>query len=347
MVLALTLLVPAAALGGPPRYVILTSPAKRVEAVFTSDFTAPELKATEWVIVAARPPELPGQTDVSVSAEPGAREDKELSDLKRPILVWRIPANDDSLKTHVRVRVKTEATLLERRLVERERALAAGVKPPKVTPLAEGERKLFLAPTPRLNHDAQDFQDWLKANKLRRGSKEADVDFALRAFQVVREKFTYRFPIGHDGKATSMCKAGKGDCGCMSTVFVCACRANGIPARELVGRWAASAKGDDIKIHVKAEFYAENVGWVPVDVTQGNGTPGKDGLTFFGNDPGDFLVMHLDGDLEVDAIHFGRVPAFRLQGVARWATASGGNWDKSEAKEDWQVKTSPPPGRRK
>jgi transglutaminase-like putative cysteine protease len=335
-------LAPAVALGGP-QYALQTSPAKKVEAVFTWEINAPQLQATEWVVVVAQPPELPGQTDVSISAEPDAKQDKEGSDLQQPILVWRIPADSDKLKTHVHIRVKTEATLVERHLV----ALPPGAKAPKVAALAEDERKLFLASTSRLNHDAQDFQDWLDANKLRLGAKETDVDFARRVFLVIREKFTYKRPFDHDGKATSTCKAGKGDCGCISTVFVCACRANGIPARELCGRWAESAKRDDSKVHCKAEFYAENVGWVPVDPTLGMNTRGPAALQFFGNDPGNFVVMHLDGDVKVDSIHFGVVTSPRLQGVMDWAKASGGNFDKSETKEDWQVKTSPPTKRPK
>jgi len=51
--------------------------------------------------------------------------------------------------------------------------------------------------------------------------------------------------------------------------------------------------------------------------------------------------------VKVDSIHFGVVTSSRLQGVMYWATASGGNFDKSEGKEDWQVKTSPPAKPRK
>jgi transglutaminase-like putative cysteine protease len=342
VVLVLLVLSPATALGGP-QYAVVTSPSKQAEVVFSWELKAPQLRATEWVVVVARPPELPSQAAVSISAEPDATEAKEGSDLRQPVLVWRIPANEDTLKTRVRIRVKMAATLVERRLVR----LAPGAEAPNVAALGEDERTRFLASTARLNHDAPDFQDWLKANTLRRGAREADVDFAARVFQVIRDKFTYKRPFDHDGKATSTCKAGNGDCGCISTVFVCACRANGIPARELCGRWADSATGDDSKVHCKAEFYAENVGWVPVDPTLGMNTPGPAGLRFFGNDPGDFVVMHLDGDLQVDSIHFGVVTASRLQAVMYWARTSGGKFDGSEAREDWQVKQSPPPRRGK
>jgi hypothetical protein len=334
-------LMPAAALGDP-KYALKTSPSKKVEAVFSWDWTTPQFQATEWVIVAARPPELPGQRDVTVSADPHAKEAKEQSDLQQPILVWRIPVTDDKLKTHVHISFKMVATLMERHLVR----LPPGAQVPKVAALGEGERKLFLAATPRLNHDAKEFQDWLNDNKLRRGATEADVDFARSVFLVIRPKFTYQFPAAHDGKATSTCKTGKGDCGCISTVFVCACRANGIPARELCGRWADSAKGDDSKCHCKAEFYAEDVGWVPVDATLGMNKPEKAALQFFGKDPGDFVVWHLDGDVKVDSIHWGVQPSVRLQGVMKWAAAARGNFDKAEDKEDWHVTISPLPKRK-
>jgi hypothetical protein len=190
LALALLVLAPAAALGGP-RYALVTVPSRKVEAVFSWEVKTPQLQATEWVVVAARPPELPGQTDVSVSAAPDAKENKEGSGLRQPILVWRIPANDGKLKTGVQIRVKTEATLFARHLVP----LAPGARAPKVAALGKEERQLFLASTARLNHDATEFRDWLKANKLRRGTRETDIDFALRVFLVIQRKFR---PFGLD-----------------------------------------------------------------------------------------------------------------------------------------------------
>ena len=93
-------------------------------------------------------------------------------------------------------------------------------------------------------------------------------------------------------------QAGKGDCGGLSWVFIRALRANSVPARLLLGRWADSgvpAKDGqpfDGKYHAKAEFFAQGLGWVGVDMSGGVSTGNP--LTCFGNEPGDFVVLDLD-----------------------------------------------------
>ncbi len=57
-----------------------------------------------------------------------------------------------------------------------------------------------------------------------------------------------------------------GECGDYSALFIALCRASGIPARSIVGYWAISGNN---QTHVWAEFYLENIGWIPVDVTIG------------------------------------------------------------------------------
>ena len=98
------------------------------------------------------------------------------------------------------------------------------------------------------------------------------MNFALRLFRTMKQKMVYKRPFEHDGKASSTCQSGQGDCGCLSTVFVCALRANDIPARELVGRLVKSDKPfekSEYGIHARAEFFAEQIGWVPVDPSFG------------------------------------------------------------------------------
>jgi transglutaminase-like putative cysteine protease len=126
-------------------------------------------------------------------------------------------------------------------------------------------------------------------------------------------------------------------------LFVAAMRANGIPARSLVGKWAASMKpgvviGDipNAMQHVKAEFYADGVGWVPVDqsaaVLQDKSA---DELAHFGKDPGDFLAFHVDFELTLDTGPFGR-DTFRSLWFACWPTGTGDANDRRQ-REDWQV----------
>jgi transglutaminase-like putative cysteine protease len=71
-------------------------------------------------------------------------------------------------------------------------------------------------------------------------------------------------------------------------------RASGIPARALYGRYIKDSDKywkDDDTIHVRAEFFAEDVGWVPVDVAAATGNNPDN---YFGQDSGDLLVLHFD-----------------------------------------------------
>lgn len=53
----------------------------------------------------------------------------------------------------------------------------------------------------------------------------------------------------------------KGDCGNLSSVFISLLRIKGIPARHLMGF------RPDGSLHVWADFYVQDHGWIPVDVT--------------------------------------------------------------------------------
>ena len=130
-----------------------------------------------------------------------------------------------------------------------------------------------------------------------------------------------------DRAASHVCKDRKSDCGGLcARLFVTILRANGIPARQLVGRWATSAEplqkiGEVLfnQQHVKAEFYAVGIGWVPVDLSSAvQWDRSSDGLNYFGQDPGDFMVLHLDNMFHVETQVLGRMDIPYLQGVAFW-----------------------------
>src|SRR5207244_13017163 len=103
---------------------------------------------------------------------------------------------------------------------------------------------------------------------------------------------------GLDGRASPVCRAGTTDCGGLSVLFVTILRGNDIPARTLVGRWAQSSKAKDIvgdspyyQTHVKAEFFAEGIGWVPADPASALSEKQGDRMRCLGRDPGNFLTM--------------------------------------------------------
>jgi hypothetical protein len=325
--------------GALPAYRIEMAPAQRVEATLSFEIHTPDLAAEEWEVFVAKLPELPGQSKVSTKLEPRGKEIKEEGPLHRPLLSARYRAETKELKQGMKAQIKYEALLKSRRLVLTP--AAAGV--PGVRALTKEERQAALGTSAHYDFQAKRFQDWLDGQSLRRHKDEDAVAFARRVFQDLAENYTYLYRSEMDREASKVCKAEGSDCGGLSILFVSTLRANGIPARILVGRWAKSAdKGEKLggvpylQTHVKAEFYAERVGWVPVDVSLAvKQKTGK--LWYFGRDEGDFLVFHIDPELAFTTTHFGKKTEPFLQGVAYWVTGSG-SLTKTTTHEDWQVR---------
>jgi transglutaminase-like putative cysteine protease len=82
-------------------------------------------------------------------------------------------------------------------------------------------------------------------------------------YQWVIDHMTYQLVGGLKGAKFAF-ENGYGECGDYSALFVALCRAAGIPARPVVGRWATS---EAVDWHVWAEFYLPGYSWIPVDPT--------------------------------------------------------------------------------
>jgi len=86
---------------------------------------------------------------------------------------------------------------------------------------------------------------------------------AYSIYEWVINHMTYQLVGGLKGAEFAF-ENGYGECGDYSALFVALCRAAGIPARPVAGRWATSEESD---WHVWAEFYLPGYGWIPVDPT--------------------------------------------------------------------------------
>ncbi len=331
---------PAAA--ATPHYKLEVKPAQKIEAVMTLRIKAPNLVAREWLVVAPRAYAMPGQRDVHASLHPAGKAAHDLSPWHRPILLARYPAGKNGSKGTT-VTARYRATLMARKLVP----LKTGEKAQDMQPLPAAERKASLAATARLDYHAPKFQAWLKARHLHRKGGEDDLALGRRIFLAITKSFTYQYPDQCEIKVSVLAPFGKCDCGGMSAVFVAACRANRIPARMRVGRWASSAAPVkpggtyEGQWHVKAEFFVQGIGWVPVDLSSAvafDKTP--QGLQFFGNDPGDFLTLHHDFDLVWDTVYFGKATDCYLQGFD-WRASGSGNFNGMTTTETWVVKKLP------
>jgi hypothetical protein len=317
---------------------------KTILATYTFTVRTPDLTAEEWILVLPQPVDLPSQNILIAAGKPKCEMIADRSLLQQPLLRARVPVGADQPADAAELVVKIRAELFSRRLVSRH-ALAGPVKPARLT---ERDRKLFLRRSGEFDYDRQTFQKWVADRGLRRPQAEGEVAFARRVFQTIAANFTYEYLGAQNRRASHVCAAGKSDCGGLSVLFATVMRSQGVPARTLAGRWAQSAKPGDkvgavayLQEHIKAEFFANGVGWVPVDPSAAvlhDQTPGK--LTYFGTDRGDFLTLHLDNDLMVDTVHFGVRTLRLMQSAAYWATGTG-TVSGAESKENWEVEVLP------
>jgi transglutaminase-like putative cysteine protease len=324
-----------------PRYSLDVRDSQHVVGVVTYTVSCPKLQASEWALYAAAAPELPGQSQVKTTMVPAGVAEKEKSSLARGVLLARFPAKTPALKSAMSAQITYDAMLHARTV----KPLPAGAKPGNVPDLTAAERKRYLVEYGDMDFAQGAFKKWLQTRKLLRGPQEDAVDFARRVFLDIKSKATYDYKPTMDRHASVVCQGEKSDCGGLSTLFVSALRANKIPARALYGRWATSAKPDEklgtvlyYQWHVKAEFFADGVGWVPVDITSALlYDQSKEGVKYFGADPGDFIVFHVDANLELDSQWFGVKPMHSLQIPAWWVTGKGAV-DGDKITEDWKVK---------
>jgi len=276
-------------------YHIETVPAKRIRATMSETQFAPKLEADLWGVLAGCPPECEAQNSVKASLRsidsPQARTVRinDKSPLRQKVFFLSYPPATENQKHTVTVEAVYELTLMSRRLVRGSPATA-------ITPLNHVERAAFLLSAGDADYATTTFRSWLCANGLLRRDGELDLDFARRSFAFIAQRFHYNWVPGSPSKASQVCLQGWSHCGPLSGLFVATMRANGIPARVLVGRWAASSGPPEDRFrdrdHVKAEFFAQSIGWVPVDIssalTQHNVNAN------FGHDNGDFIVMNFD-----------------------------------------------------
>jgi hypothetical protein len=314
---------------------------RMISAAYTYSVLAPNLSAKEWVMFVPQPPNLPSQAVTNARTSPHGSIFKDLSPRHQPLFCARIQAAAPFGDQGITLRLLFDAELFSRRLVQTGSGCSGGRS---VEQLANEERWLSLRPTGQFDYPAKSLQMWSAARGLVRGSDEGEIDFARRVFQTVAVSFHYEFLGEQNRSASYVAQIGKSDCGGLCNLFVALLRAQGVPARTLAGRWSMSANPGQrignvifIQEHVKAEFFAQGVGWVPADLSsavQYDRSPQK--LLHFGNDSGNFVTFHMDSDLTFDTLFFGTKTMTLLQKASYWASGSG-SFDGVTISEDWTV----------
>jgi hypothetical protein len=309
------------------RYRLEIKPAQRVRAVLSIDYAKPDAKVDAWYLYAAEAPDLPSQRDVHTTLSPPGKVVEEASPYHRRVILSKVEGRPE-----VRAALTIEATLMSRHL----RPLPAGRTGPEVKDLSPEQVQEYTRATPWADYDAPRFREWLEKGSLHRQKGETDMAFAHRAFKYLKHHFTYQWPTPSDS-AAKVCATGKSDCGGLSSVFVATMRANGVPARLLGGRWAQSQQKKDYgQWHVKSEFFAKGVGWVPVDSSGAVTDTAGSEFAYFGNDEGDHIAFARDQDYIVNSFVSGQQHVAIFQGVTYWWRGSG-NDKNSREDEHWTV----------
>jgi len=143
--------------------------------------------------------------------------------------------------------------------------------------------QLFTRPEKYVESD--DVRIMSVAEQLQQGKTNPYV-IAGAIYGWVIDNLAYRKVGGLKGAKFAL-ENGYGECGDYSALFTALCRAAGIPARTVVGRWATLIRDD---WHVWAEFYLPGYGWLPVDPT--NADLNKKGRACFGNLDNKRLILH-------------------------------------------------------
>jgi len=162
------------------------------------------------------------------------------------------------------------------RVQTRDRAVDFAARPPEVEKLSPQARKLYTSPTAHMPLDGIVHEKM----KAAIGSARTDVDKARAIYEWVVEN-TFRDPKARGcglGDMKTLLRSGTlgGKCADLNGLYVCLCRAAGLPARDVYGvRVAKSQLGyrslgagtENITKaqHCRAEVYLGDLGWVPVD----------------------------------------------------------------------------------
>jgi hypothetical protein len=325
-------------------YGIRVAKTKTIRGVYSFVIHSPNLAAKEWILFAAQAPELPGQSHTSSRLLPDGQAFRDLSDRHRQLLRAQILVSDETQRHTLRGQIEWQATLYSRNLERREPNVSYSSPPV----LSTSEHRAALAETTTLDYSQDVFQQWLRKHRLHKTANESDLDFGRHAFLAITHALRYDYAELMDRHASHICQTDRADCGGMCALFAATLRANGVPARMLMGRWARSADPHGTldgapyhQQHVKAEFYANGVGWIPVDLSSAvthDKTP--EGLRYFGHDHGDFLTVQLDPDVQVDSVHWGVKSLPLLQSFHYYVTGKG-KLENVTFDRDWQVQTLP------
>jgi hypothetical protein len=274
---------------------------RRVRAKETTRMATSEGNVKGWALTVPLPPELDTQKDVcaylvnETTGQTMGRVTKEGSPLARPILQWEMRARPAE-KNQVTFSYVFEVTTIKQ-------SLRRGKAPQRVQDLPRKEFSQFTRPTEGCNWKSKEFQEWSTKNNMKKAPLERDLAFAARAqhFMIGQTPQEIEGVVIQESSAPYLegtINVRAGSCGHKATLFAGIMRASGIPARVRVGRWAGlGGEANPLNVHVKCDFWAQNIGWVNVEFAEPAHPDNPQGA--FGRDA-DFITYHLEVNLELE-----------------------------------------------
>ncbi len=146
---------------------------------------------------------------------------------------------------------------------------------------------------------------------------------ARKYYDYVVANAHYQLVDGLQG-AKALLETGVGECGDYSALFIALARVKKIPARAVVGFWAISGTN---QAHVWAEFYLQDIGWIPADPTVGQSERNKNGIQdyYFGNMDNQRVILSKGYNIKLDPPAPNGTVAALLQMPYWWYWGTGGD----------------------
>lgn len=279
---------------GPKTFHLERRPVKTVLVHEVVKMIAPKLRSRVWGVGVGTFPSDDGQTvnDLKVRILDLEHKVSRIQDANGHDYLKLEAAAGPSHAQSITVEVLANVTLYSRRLVPGK----ASERPE----ISEADRQCYTKIYERKEMDT--VEAWIKQNNLARGAEEPALAFAQRLMNVFRRKLRYKWdPSAPKGAAISV-KRGWGACGDLNGLAVDVLKLSLIPARarqgrNIIGDSRALTASTDETMHVAAEFWVDEVGWVPIEASAMSGpslTVGGPLKSYLGIAYGEHLNKHYD-----------------------------------------------------
>ncbi|MEM6689444.1 MAG: transglutaminase domain-containing protein [Planctomycetota bacterium] len=316
----------------------------KVRVQLSRDVFFPQMAVQAYSMTVALPPPHDGQNLLSFSSEANTEKFKDLSDPARDLAQQFEQINRPKTPSRFGAKFTMTFELFERRLQAETNRKSAEADADR-TNLSPESRSRFLKSDDFFAYDSASFKRWKIDRGLSARRQQTEIQYAKTVFNAIAKEYRYNYDFKQDRSASAVCQSKSTDCGGLSILFVTTLRSEGIPARTLVGHFAkslskamAGKEEPQGTRHVIAEFFAEGVGWVPVDLASAILSPTPDaGKEHFGNQIQPFVTLHFDHQIRFDSKVWGEKTENFLQFPRLWFKGKGPYRDR-KISDQWNVR---------